>query len=105
MRSDSLLLPSSPLGRSFFSLSSSTSSQPWLLQIIETWELVPLLPILYPYYKSAQITQQLELDVGYYSPEARTSINHVHPHLCNRPRPYTQADTNLLPAVENPDTS
>jgi hypothetical protein len=28
MRSDSLLLPSSPLGRSFFSLSSSTSSQP-----------------------------------------------------------------------------
>jgi hypothetical protein len=32
-----------------------------------------------PYYKSAQITQQHELDIGCYSAEARTSINPVHP--------------------------
>jgi hypothetical protein len=39
---------------------------------------LPLSPICNPCYKLAQITQQHELDVGCYSPEARTSINPVY---------------------------
>jgi hypothetical protein len=71
-------LTSSFFSQEEHSLSSSTSSQPWLLQITETWELVPLSPICTPYYKSAQIIQQHELDAGCYSPEVRTSINFVY---------------------------
>jgi hypothetical protein len=54
-----------------------------------------------PYYKSAQVIQQHELDVGFYFPEARTSINHAYPHLRNRPRPDMQSEK--FTVRENPD--
>jgi hypothetical protein len=41
------------------------------------------------------------LDIGYYSSEARTSINPVVSRA-NHPSP-THVDINLLPALENPD--
>jgi hypothetical protein len=42
------------------------------------------------------------LDVGYYSSEARTSINPVVSELTIRAR--RTIDIDLLPAVENPDS-
>jgi hypothetical protein len=52
----------------------------------------PSLAVCNPYYKLVQITQQHELDVGCYSPEARTSINPVYPCLRNCPRLDTQSE-------------
>jgi hypothetical protein len=68
----------SPLGRSllylifffFFNLELDLALAPQRLGTE-----LPLSPIYTPYYKSMQITQQHELDIGCYSPDARTSIN------------------------------
>jgi hypothetical protein len=70
-----LLFTSSFSSQEELSLSCSTSRHPWLSKTTKTWDRAPSLAHLYPLYKSAQITQQPELDVGCYSPEARTSIN------------------------------
>jgi hypothetical protein len=56
----------------------------------------PSLTHLYPYYKSAQITQH-KLDVGCYSLEARN-------HLLNRPRSDTQSEKFSSRWLENPDS-
>jgi hypothetical protein len=60
-------------GASFFNLQSPAAQK---LQRLGSE--LPLSSICNPYYKSVQITQQHELDVGCYSPEARTSINSVY---------------------------
>ena len=73
---DSSLLLLSPLGRSFFLSLFFFNLEPDLALTLQRLGIeLPLSPICTPYYKSAQITQQSELDVGCYSPEARTSIN------------------------------
>jgi hypothetical protein len=65
------------LGRSLFSLFFFFFNlEPDLALTLQRLGIkLPLSPICNPYYKSAQITQERKLDVGCYSPEARTSIN------------------------------
>jgi hypothetical protein len=60
---------------------------------------LPLSPICNPYYKSAQIIQRRELDVGCYSLEARTSIKYCVPPICTTVRGLTRNPRNLLPSV------
>jgi hypothetical protein len=62
--------------------SSSSSIQTWLLRThtIETWDQAPSLISLYrATTNQCKQHEQHELDVGYYSTEARTSIN---PYAC-----------------------
>jgi hypothetical protein len=64
---------------------------------------LPLSLICKSYYKSAQITQQRKLDVGCYSPEARTNINPCVPSFVQPSRPGTQSDKFTRWRLENPD--
>jgi hypothetical protein len=65
---------------------------------------LPLSPIYNPYYKSTQITQQHELDVGCYSPEARTNINPMCPLFAQPSEAWHAIREIICRRLENPDS-
>jgi hypothetical protein len=88
-------------GSLIFSLFYLQPSVAQKLQRLETK--LPLSPICNPYYKSTQITQQHKLDVGCYSPEARTSINPMCPPFAQPSEAWHAIREIYCWRLQNPD--